>query len=533
MLLATILLPLLLAAAGISARLRAHLPGLRVVAPLPGLLAAWMGEGQGEVVFYADWLRLSLSLDAPSALLLGVAALLWACAGAYARAYLGRERPGQGFAIWWLLTLAGSLGVFVAGDLVTFYFTFALLSLAAYGLVVHDRTDNARRAGAVYLLLAVLAEVCLLLAFALLAVHAPGDTLAIREVVAALPTSPTRNATIVLLIAGFGLKAGLVPLHVWLPLAHPAAPMPASAVLSGAIIKGGVIGLIRFLPWDGSMAGWGEALGAMGFITAFYGVALGITQANPKTILAYSSVSQMGVVVAAIGFGLATADLTAPISAAFYASHHVLAKGALFLAVGVAYAAGARRILLVMVPVLLLVLSFGGLPFTGGGLAKAATKGQLDTGVLGLLSALSAAGTTMLMLHFARQLQVRAAPTPDAFAPLGLTIPWVTMTLAALLLPWWLYPGDALDATKFWPALWPVLLGVAFFLALRRWGEALPRPPEGDVLIYAARGFGRIAPPLAERANGIEAWLRTWPGAGLALLMLLVVLGGAMFLAAS
>ena len=87
---------------------------------------------------------------------------------------------------------------------------------------------------------------------------------------------------------------GLVPLHVWLPLAHPAAPMPASAVLSGAIIKAGVIGLIRFLPFDGALPDWGAVLTAVGLLTAFYGVAVGITQANPKTVLAYSSVSQMG-----------------------------------------------------------------------------------------------------------------------------------------------------------------------------------------------------------------------------------------------
>ena len=97
---------------------------------------------------------------------------------------------------------------------------------------------------------------------------------------------------------------GLVPLHVWLPLAHPAAPMPASAVLSGAIIKAGVIGLIRFLPLDGSLADWSAGLTSLGLVTAFYAVAVGITQANPKTVLAYSSVSQMGFVAAVLGAGL-------------------------------------------------------------------------------------------------------------------------------------------------------------------------------------------------------------------------------------
>lgn len=525
LLLATILTPLALLATAVTERGRARLPGLLAYAPLPGLCAAVIAGDAPPLVIYADWLRLSLGLDAPGALLLGVAALLWSAAGGYASAYL----PGATrFAGWWLLTLAGSLGVFIAGDLVTFYFAFALVSLAAYGLVVHDATARARRAGAIYLALAVLGEVFLLFAFALLAVSIPGESLAIADAVAALPDAPLRDVTILLLLLGFGLKAGLVPLHVWLPLAHPAAPMPASAVLSGAIIKAGIIGLIRFLPFEGGIAGWGTALGMLGFLTAFYGVALGVTQRNPKTILAYSSVSQMGVVMAALGFGLAAGDAGTPLDAARTASHHVLAKGALFLGAGVALATAARRAPWVMAPVLLLVLSFGGLPFTGGALAKEATKAQLGTGVLGWLSALSAAGTTMLMLHFAARLRAGFAETHEARAGFGLILPFAVMTAAALLLPWWLYPAPV----KLWPALWPVLLGALGFLALRAFAARLPRPPEGDLLVFAERAATRIAPPLAARAARIESRLRAWPSAGLALLGLLLALTLAMALAA-
>lgn len=522
-LLATILTPLALLATAVTARGRAQLPALLVYAPLPGLLAALVAGGAPPLVIYADWLRLSLGLDAPGALLLGVAALLWSAAGAYASAYL----PGAArFAGWWMLTLAGSLGVFIAGDLVTFYFAFALVSLAAYGMVVQDATPRARRAGAIYLVLAVLGEVFLLFAFALLAVSIPGASLAIADAVAALPSALLRDVTILLLLLGFGLKAGLVPLHVWLPLAHPAAPMPASAVLSGAIIKAGVIGLIRFLPMEGGLAGWGMALGVLGFLTAFYGVALGVTQRNPKTILAYSSVSQMGVVMAALGFGLAAGDAGTPLDAARTASHHVLAKGALFLGVGVALATAARRAPWVMAPVLLLVLSFGGFPFTGGALAKEATKAQLGVGALGWLSALSAAGTTMLMLHFAARLRAGFAEAGEARA--GLILPFALMTAAALLLPWWLYPAPV----KVWPALWPVLLGGLGFLALRALDARLPRPPEGDLVVFPERAATRIGPPLAARAARIEARLRAWPSAGLALLALFLALILAMALAA-
>lgn len=534
LLLATFLVPIGMLVACLWPGPRARMPGLLALAPLPGLLAALFAQGEPSVTVFVDWLRLGVALDGSSALLLGVAALLWSAAGAYAGAYIsdGRTR----FAVWWLLTLTGSLGVFVAEDLLSFYLAFALVSLAAYGLVIHEGTQRAHRAGSTYLLLAVLGEVCLLLGFVLLAVGTPGPSIAIRDVVAALPTSPVRDAAVGALILGFGLKAGLVPLHVWLPLAHPAAPMPASAVLSGAIIKAGIIGLIRFLPFESGLAEWGVALGVLGLGTAFYGVAFGVTHANPKTILAYSSVSQMGVVMAALGFGLALADGTAPLAAAFYAAHHVLAKGALFLAVGVAAALGPARWRWVVVPVLLLVLSFGGLPFTGGALAKAATKGQLGEGVLGWLAAFSAAGTTLLMLHFAGRLKATVSEAPAGPAlPWAMMLPWLLLTAAAVLLPWVLFVpigagtlADVVAPAKLWGALWPVALGGALLLALRRAEARLPRPPEGDVLLLAERGFARVAAPIGVAADRMDARLRTWPSAALVLLMAVLLLSGAM-----
>jgi hypothetical protein len=134
----------------------------------------------------------------------------------------------------------------------------------------------------------------------------------------------------------------------------------------------------------------------------------------------------------------------------------------------------------------------------------------------------------MLMLHFAARLRAGLAGSPDSRAGLGLILPFAVMVAAALILPWMLYPG----AVKLWPALWPVLLGALFFLAQRRWSARLPQPPEGDLLVFAERGAARIAPPLAERASAIEATLRAWPSAGLALLGIGVTLGLAMAWAA-
>jgi formate hydrogenlyase subunit 3/multisubunit Na+/H+ antiporter MnhD subunit len=241
LLVATLAWPAAMLLACASPRLRARVPDLLVLAPLPALAAALLAFDGPPLVLDQARLQITLALDPPAAMLLGVAALLWSAAGLYARTYIVDAGRGR-FALWWLLTLTGSLGVFVAADLASFYLTFGLVSLAAWGLVLHDGTPRAQRAGVVYLALAVLGEICLLIAFALLAAATPGESLAIRDVVGLLPASPWRGLTLALLLAGFALKMGLVPLHVWLPLAHPAAPMPASAVLSGVIDKADVIG---------------------------------------------------------------------------------------------------------------------------------------------------------------------------------------------------------------------------------------------------------------------------------------------------
>ncbi|MFO0875692.1 MAG: proton-conducting transporter membrane subunit [Phycisphaerales bacterium] len=528
---ATVAVPALMLLASLSRRWRERMLSLLAFAPLPGLATALFAHDGAQLALDESRLRIALVVDTTRAILLGAAALLWCAAGAYAATYLRGKPHGGRFAVSWLLTLTGCLGVFIAGDLATFYFFFAIVSLAAYGLVMHDDTAAARRAAVVYLALAIFGEVCLLLAFVLLAHAAPGDTLRIQDVVAALPTSPRRDQTLVFLVLGFGLKAGLVPLHGWLPLAHPAAPMPASAVLSGAIIKTGVIGLVCFLPLGAAMPGWGGALTAVGLLTALYGVLIGITQANPKTVLAYSSVSQMGVVAAVLGMGWRAGDGAAAMAAAFYAVHHVLVKGALFLAVGVIAATGARRRWRVLLPAAVLALSLAGLPLTGGALAKLATKPFLDHGVVGVLAACSSAGTALLMLHFLRRVAAGAAPDTEASPPAGIEAPWLAMAIAAVAVPWMLCsiatgaaPTEALAPKALWASLWPVLVGAALAVALWRLGARLPRVPEGDVLVAGERAARSIAARGA-LLEPVDLALRRWPVAGMALLAMLIALG--------
>lgn len=532
LLLATCLLvPLAMAAGCLSRPFRAQAPGLLWLAPVPAMLAAWLLPAGTAAAFPVPF-RMVLALDQPGAILLGGAALLWSAAGAYAASYM-RGKPGlTGFCVWWLLTLAGSLGVFIVADIAGFYLLFTLASLSAYGLVAHEQTVAAKRAGVVYMVLALLGEAFLLFAFVMLAAGNPDPNPLIRDAVASLPGSAMRGGIVVLLILGFALKMGLVPLHVWLPLAHPAAPMPASAVLSGVLVKAGVIGLIRFLPFDTALPGWGALLATVGILTAYGGVALGVAQRRPKTILAYSTVSQMGLVAAIMGAGLAAGDPSAPGLAAYYGVHHTLVKGGLFLAIGVALASGGTSLRPVLLLTGLLALSLAGLPLTSGALAKLAVKPMLGYGILSLAVSLAAAGSTMLMLHFIAVMLRETAENPDAAAPQGEVAPFLAVAIASLVIPWWLYPvlsgeplASAWEIGSLWKLAWPMLLGAAVFILAGRFEGLAGRVPEGDILVLAERQAPRFArlPAAIERLDGA---LRRWPVAGLVLIGVVILLGG-------
>jgi len=521
-------LGLLLACLWRGARMR-MLP-LLAIAPLPALAVVLFASRDMPLSFGTARLRLTFMLDRPGAILLCAAALLWIASGAYASRYLQDRPDRERFAVCWLMTLTGCIGVFLAADMVSFYSLLALLTLGAGGLIIQDDTPQAWRAGAVYVGLGLLAESFLLVAFVLLAAGAASSML-IRDAAAALATSPQRDLIVALLIAGFGIKAALVPLHFWMPLAYTAAPIPAAAVLSGAVVKASILGLIRFLPLGTALPDWGTGLAAAGLVGAFYGVAIGVTQANPKTVLAYSSVSQMGFIVAVIGTGISAGDSAVALSVAFYGAHHVLVKGALFLAVGVITVGGAQAIL-VLLPATVIALGLGGLPLTWGALAKLAVKGPLGDGFAGKLAMLSAAGTTLLMLHFLRRLAESARR--DATAPAGLVWPWLAMALLSLAVPWIVYATfpigtweDALSPSALWKLSWPMLLGGLLALGLWRWDDRLPRVPEGD-MAAGLDGAARVAVSWGERLERADQALRRWPVAGASLLLATILLGAAM-----
>lgn len=535
---ASILLPVLLAGA-------IWIPGLRrlsmAAAPWAALPALVLAEGvQGPASTSLDGVLIGMRLGAEDAVaraFLLFTSFLWLIAGLYARSYMAKDEHRARFGSLFLLTLAGNLGVVLAADLVSFYFFYALMTFSAYGLVVHEGTQAARHAGRVYLVMALIGEMLLLTAFFLIV--GTEINIDLRDVPQRIAGDARRDLLVGLLLSGFGIKAGALFLHMWLPLAHPVAPTPASAVLSGAMIKAGLLGWLRFLPLGAAaMPDAGLVCLIAGFAAAFYGVAIGVTQKDPKTILAYSSISQMGVMTAALGVGLSNPEAAAGAVTAilFYAMHHALAKGALFLGVGVAKTTGAGwpgR--LVTLGLLWPALDLAGAPLSSGALAKISLKTVLVQSPWGAawlpsILTIAAVGSTLLMVSFL----VRTTPRDgEGLVPsAGLWAPWALLLVVDLVLL--VSPPVATEElrllarpSKLWDAAWPVGMGVVLAAAgarlARRRGRTPAGTPPGDVLYFVelfVRHLQRVSSStlwaaLRSRLSTMRARLgelRQWPG---------------------
>lgn len=522
LLVASLVAPLAFIGACLVQALRERALALQWLAPVPGLATGLLGLSGEPLTCDLPLIGFTLFLDASGALILCVAALLWIIVTA---AICRDGWPDNRFAASWLLTMCGNIGVFIAGDLVSFYLFYALVSIPAYGLFAFSGDAEQRRAGAIYMAFTIVGEAVLLLAFAMLAAGEPHGSIRIADVMAALPASPWRNAVLGLVIAGFGLKTGMIPFNGWMPLNYSAAPVAAAAVLSGAGVKAGVIGMIRFLPLGIPMEGWGEALVTLGFLSAFYGVGLGLTQKNPKAVLAYSSISQMGVIAAALGAVLVEGRAELSSDVAFYAANHLLVKAALFLIIGPLVMRGTGSAPLILAGVL--ALSLAGLPLTGGALAKLALKPPFGNGVEAMLATLSSIASALLMTHFLNCIAAQR-PSIDWNPPASLLRFWPAIALGAILLPWLLYPvvGDASTALAFgniFEGLWPAAIGVGVAIALSRSGLSLPHVPVGDTVVLYEDAFRRLLAlgPLLETLDGR---LRQWPVAGISLLVIVLSL---------
>ena len=299
-------------------------------------------------------LPIHLRLDALSAffmVLLGSAAF---GVTVYASGYFKGMAAGALalLALWYHLFLAGMVMVLLADDAYAFMVAWEVMALSSYFLVTTDhKVPEIRRAGFLYLLIAHVGAISLLLTFGVLQ-GGQGDYTFDTMRFAQL-TPFWASAVYLLALFGFGAKAGLVPLHVWLPEAHPAAPSPVSALMSGVMLKTAIYGLLRvtFDLLNIQIAWWGTLALALGLITALYGVIFAAVQSDMKRLLAWSSIENIGVILAAFGLtlifytdgkgALAALTLTALL---YHAINHAFFKGLLFVGTGsVLHSTGVRH----------------------------------------------------------------------------------------------------------------------------------------------------------------------------------------------
>ena len=297
------------------------------------------------------WVGARFSVDALSAFFLAIVNLGGAAASLYALGYGRHEQAPQRVLPFYPAFLAGMNLVVLADDAFTFLLSWEFMSLASWAMVLaHHRDGENRRAATIYLVMAAFGTMALLLAFGLMA-GAGGDYsfAAIRE---ADHAPLAASLALVLALAGAGSKAGLAPLHVWLPLAHPAAPSHVSALMSGVMTKVAIYGFIRIV-FDlvGEPAWWAALpLLALGGATAFLGILHALMERDIKRMLACSTIENIGIIFACLGLALAFrsnamewAAALALTAALFHVLNHTLFKSLLFFGAGAVLTATGTR----------------------------------------------------------------------------------------------------------------------------------------------------------------------------------------------
>ena len=415
----------------------------------------WMGEG----------MVLRLSSDGAGRLFGLVACVLWLAAAWYAFDYMDHEENRGRFFGFFVVSLGPILGVCLAGNLISLYLFYEMMTMLTVPLVIHNQEKRSIAAGIKYMGFSVFgAGLCLLSLYFLQDFwrddrFLPGGIL---DPGLAAGHETMLLVLYLLLMVGFGAKAGMFPLFTWLPAAHPVAPSPASAVLSGLITKMGVLAILRvtwFVYGPELLAGtWAQnAALALALVTVFVGSMLAYKERVLKRRLAYSTVSQVSYIL----FGIFLLDGTALKGALLQLVFHAVAKNALFLAAGaMILAVGQTRVEglrgvgartpAALAGFALAALSLIGIPPTGGFLSKwYLVQGGLDAGLSGwgyaglavlMVSALLTAGY-LLPVVLAGFFPQEGVQPPQQECPLSAGINGTVLLLAALTVALGLFPG--------------------------------------------------------------------------------------------
>ena len=299
-------------------------------------------------------LGISFRVDMLSYAVMLLSSFIWFFVMIYAHEYMKKEEKSTRFFFFLSLTYGSVLGAIMSGDLLTMFLFFEIMTVVSYMLVIHGQNDASYKAGYNYIVMGLIGGFLILTALFLIYFNL--GTLSFESLIDEMAQLGNLKYWIMgLLVFGFGIKAGMAPVHVWLPRAHPVAPSPASAILSGVMIKVGAFGILRtassyYFPSKDVVTTvtdpiWltAESIGAIiiwtGIITMTLGVFLALQQANMKKMLAYHSVSQMGYIITGIGVALYLGYQGAMgySGALYHIINHALFKSLLFMIAGVIY----------------------------------------------------------------------------------------------------------------------------------------------------------------------------------------------------
>lgn len=303
---------------------------------------------------------LHFRVDMLSYIMLATAGVLWLVVGIYARDYMVTVHHRDRFYLFLSITYGGVLGTLMASDILTMFLFFEVTTFSSYLLVTHNETNDSIVAGSRYLFMGVAGGLAILLGIILMQFHT--DHMDFSLLAQDLRGAGGVQYVIAsLFVLGFGLKAGMLPLHIWLPRAHPVAPTPASALLSGFLIKIGTYGMLRvttsfFMPgfdfaatrenvlWnlshnEGTVIIW------LGIATMAVGVFMALQQSEMKKMLAYHSISQMGYIIMGIGVASYLGYIGAMgfAGSVYHTVNHALFKSLLFLVVGFVYLSTGQK----------------------------------------------------------------------------------------------------------------------------------------------------------------------------------------------
>jgi formate hydrogenlyase subunit 3/multisubunit Na+/H+ antiporter MnhD subunit len=335
---------------------------------------------------------LYFKIDILGYIFLAIVSFVWVLATIYSVSYMKIEENEPRYYGFLLATLSSMMGVFVTGDFFSLLLFFEIMTLVSYVLVVHNEDKKAHYGGNYYLYMGVGGGLLILWGSSLL--YSLTGSIVIESALLQLShLGVIKYAIAAMMIVGFGVKAGMFPVHIWLPKAHPVAPSPASALLSGIIIKAGAYGIIRVvttLYWPVgevhkivTLQNIGFSLVMVGAITMFLGMIKALFQWNVKRMLAYSSVSQMGYILMGIGLAgyLGTHGTLGFSGAVYHIVNHALFKSSAFLIIGAIYFAThemdlkklsgvGRRYPLLMIAFIVTLFGIGGVPGFNGYASK-------------------------------------------------------------------------------------------------------------------------------------------------------------------